>query len=70
MIEFALKIREDIEYDAAWLHCLTLNHNGHKDWRLPTQTEYEKRIITISWYENRISYDLLWFCQPVRNKDD
>jgi hypothetical protein len=25
--------------DEAWLYCITLEHNGHRDWRLPTWHE-------------------------------
>lgn len=31
---------EPIPFDQAWLYCLTLNYNNHKDWRLPTRKEY------------------------------
>jgi len=25
--------------DEAWLYCITLEHDGHRDWRLPTWPE-------------------------------
>lgn len=34
MIEIALPTTP-LSFDLAWLHCLTLNHNNHKDWRMP-----------------------------------
>jgi hypothetical protein len=53
MIEYAPKIEKDMSHDQAWLHCLTLDYNGHKDWRLPTYREYETSKITMSWFEDR-----------------
>jgi hypothetical protein len=67
MLEHAPRIEKDMCYDTAWLHCLTLNYNGHKDWRLPTQREYDKSSITISWFEDRLPTPLQWYCQPVRD---
>jgi hypothetical protein len=28
-------------YEEAWLYCLTCNHDGHYDWRLPTVDEWQ-----------------------------
>jgi hypothetical protein len=68
MIEYAPKIEKDMSHDQAWLHCLTLDYNGHKDWRLPTYREYETSKITMSWFEDRFpELELEWFCQPVRD---
>ncbi len=67
MLEYAPKIEKDMSYDQALLHCLTLDYNGHYDWRLPTYREYETSDIKMSWFENRIPDTILWFCQPVRD---
>ena len=26
----------NLTYDQAWLYCITLSHNGHKDWQMPS----------------------------------
>lgn len=40
MIEFAELSDCKFNYNEAWLYCLTLVHNRHKDWRMPTSDEY------------------------------
>ena len=35
MIEFAPAVTEVMSFNQAWLYCLTLSHDGHKDWRMP-----------------------------------
>lgn len=32
-------------YQEAQLHCFLCNHNGHKDWRLPTRNEYAEYLL-------------------------
>ncbi len=41
MIESAPISPTRLTYDEAWLYCLTLEHNGHHDWRMPS---YDERI--------------------------
>jgi hypothetical protein len=40
MIEPGPPSNDQITFDQAFLYCITLNHNNHKDWRLPTRMEY------------------------------
>jgi hypothetical protein len=53
MIELALQTQQEITYDEAWLYCITLDYNGHKDWRLPTANEYKSFQFTSAWHEGR-----------------
>ena len=39
MIESARTSPGFLTFDEAWLYCLTLDHNGHRDWRMPTFDE-------------------------------
>ena len=71
MIELGPKTEEEITYDIAWLYCLTLVSNRHKDWRLPTGSEYMNATFSFSWYEDRPVVQTnptlqVWYCQPVR----
>ena len=70
--EVAPKSDFRITYDNAWLHCLTLEYNGHKDWRLPTSAEYavEHNTLSLCWYEDDPANDSFvteWFVVPVRD---
>lgn len=70
MIEFAIRSQKEMVYDQAFLYCLTLEYNGHKDWRLPTGTEYAiTDILSFCWFEERKTGER-WVCQPVRDIDD
>ena len=62
-IEFAPVITTVMPFNQAWLYCLTLSYNGHKDWRLPTRNEYEQHI---EYSEYRYSFDQ----SDVRNDID
>ena len=62
-IEFAPAVTEVMSFNQAWLYCLILSHNGHKDWRLPTRDEYENHIETTA---HRYSFDQ----SDVRNDID
>ena len=70
-IEITFDFPKCIEFHEAWLYCLTLTHNGHKDWRLPTFDEY---IVTSDlrdcWYDDAF-YDtgILKHTYPVRTKE-
>lgn len=70
MIEYGPMIESGMDYDTAWLFCLTFSHNNHKDWRMPTSLEYHKSSATFSWYDSRTINDYeiwLWYCMPVRD---
>lgn len=61
-------------YKIAWLYCLTLDYNGHKDWRLPTDIEYTscKDIDSNSYYSHDAFFefdpDFQDVVSPVRDK--
>jgi hypothetical protein len=40
MIDFAELPDYRFTYNEAFLYCITLSYNGHKDWRMPTHDEY------------------------------
>jgi hypothetical protein len=67
MIEQALRTDYGMCYDSAFVYCLTLDYNGHKDWRLPTLDEYASSNITRSWYEGRECDYFNWAATPVRD---
>lgn len=56
-MEEGIKSPHKVSYDEAWLYCMTLNHNGHKDWRLPTE------------YETGAIRSLMIWCNDDRFKD-
>lgn len=71
MIEYAPRIPEDISYDQAFLHCITLTHDNTKNWRLPTFDEVARSpelMLANCWFEGRMT-EHLWQCTPVRDKD-
>lgn len=73
MIEVAPTSELIFQYDTAWLYCLTLEYNGHKDWRLPTGAEYDTAGLTaVCWYEDDPANedDDKWFVTPVRDCND
>ena len=39
MIEFATPIEHEVDYDHAYLYCITLTLHNKYDWRVPTQDE-------------------------------
>jgi hypothetical protein len=39
MIESARPSPDRLTFEEAWLYCLTLEHNGHHDWRMPSYIE-------------------------------
>jgi hypothetical protein len=57
MIEFAPTFFPELTYDEAWVYCVTLEHNGHKDWRLPTFVEWSNSSELLGWYENSTSHE-------------
>jgi hypothetical protein len=66
MIEFAPAVYTQITYDTAWLYCSTLEHNGYRDWRLPTYKEWCNSTHLIGWYENARPLLNLRVVYPVR----
>lgn len=45
--------RISLDYNTAWLLCLTMVHDGYKDWRLPTWNEYlNSGNLNNCWYED------------------
>lgn len=68
MTKFAPRISEDISYDQAFLYCITLAHDYHKDWRLPSFDEVASSpnlMLANCWFEGRMT-EHLWQCTPVR----
>ena len=70
MIEFAEILDQRVSFDEAWLHCLTLDYNGHKDWRMPTFNEYMiyGNVISESWDSSDIGNKDRYYIIPVRDK--
>lgn len=61
MIEHAQRTYTALTYDLAWLYCLTLVYNNHKDWRMPTWDEFgdvysSTRPFGVGWC-NEDAYD-------------
>lgn len=57
--------------DTAFLYILTLTHDGHKDWRFPTRSEFD--VSGDIWFEG-VNYtnshgEIKWRAQPVRDKE-
>ena len=40
MIELAQVTQHSMIYSEAWLYCITLDYDAHKDWRMPSISEY------------------------------
>lgn len=76
MIEIAPLSDFPMTYDEAWLYCATLEHNGHNDWRIPTDYEftYNDEIDEDSFDQSDESRYVMSCTQrvvvPVRTKDD
>lgn len=71
MIEIASEIKDRVSYNEAWLYCLTLEYDGHKDWRLPSYSEYEDHDLNNQyWYNDDVLQydpDEYWTTIPVRD---
>jgi hypothetical protein len=71
MIDRAPRPACPFTYDEAWLYCLTLDHKGYKDWRLPTKHEYSQApdIPVASWFEDEEVFFASNVCPvtPVRD---
>jgi hypothetical protein len=58
-------------YDDAFLTCLTCDHRGYYDWRLPTRKEYfDEDLMSGAWYESKPSWRRAWYVIPVRDNND
>ena len=56
MLELALISPNVLSYNEAWVYCLTLDYNGHKDWRMPTFNEWGSRNELLGWYEPELRW--------------
>ena len=85
MIERAPFVDHYLTHDEAELYCLTLDYNGHKDWRLPTFNEYMHHLDPHAIWIDMDSYNqsspiiatminshpaIYYYLLPVRTKDD
>ena len=82
MIELAPQSEKIMTYEEALLYCSFLDHDGNRDWRIPTFEEWIEHRFDVSpkdklyrWYVGRDQgaptlNDLLphkWFVAPVRD---
>jgi hypothetical protein len=54
MIEIADMSPHQLTYTEAWMYCVTLEYDGHKDWRMPTFLEWSNSSELLGWYENML----------------
>lgn len=71
MIEYAVRSKYTMTYEDAVMYCFFLEHDGHRDWRLPVFAEYNPRPLLFHscWYqgEGKLTVDSTqWYVQPVR----
>jgi hypothetical protein len=52
MIEFGPELLRVLTYDEAWLYCVTLTHNGYRDWRIPTPEESRDLGLSAKMFPN------------------
>ena len=73
-INVAEKTKAWLNYDEAWLYCLTFSYKGYKDWRMPTEREFNAFRFTqfeLCWYEDDPCLEDTyarkeWLIRPVR----
>lgn len=41
-----------LTFDEAFLYCITLNHDGHKDWIMPTFTMWVLDDLVTGWHDS------------------
>jgi formylglycine-generating enzyme required for sulfatase activity len=71
-VEVAPRSENKMTFDEAQMYCLFCQHNGKKNWRLPTRHEWE----TIYGWEtpvwlvenDNVVINEMWYVQPVRDK--
>lgn len=66
MLEYAPRSTELLSYDEAVLYCMFCNHDGHRDWRMPTEAEWSKHIYLLGWCECTHERTWLDYVMPVR----
>jgi hypothetical protein len=70
MIEKGPAAGKKLHYREAWMYCLTLSYNGHKDWRMPSYFEtnygWNERDVMNPNLESPYQYSII----PVRDIDD
>ncbi len=67
MIEIARQSTHEMTYEEAILYCHFLEYNGHRDWRMPTHTEYSEHPGIWGWFVNRSSWSSSYCVVPVRD---
>lgn len=63
-----------LTYDEAFLYCISCEHDGYTDWRMPTMSEWNHTKGMTGWYELLYAYidrdlEILLAIVPVRNSD-
>lgn len=69
MIERAPMSEKRMTYDDAVLYCQFLEYNDHRDWRMPTRSEWVKLECKprVTWYQEIIREESVRRCvHPVR----
>jgi hypothetical protein len=67
MLELAPEVKQYMTYDEALLYCQFLDHNDHKDWRIPTKAEHDEYGIKACWHTERTDSFPTWNVCPVRD---
>lgn len=72
LLDYAPILDVFTDEDTAFLYCLTLSHDGYKDWRFPTREEFNAH--SNIWYEGKnytnSSGYAMWRVLPVRSKEE
>lgn len=70
MIELAPRSKFLMSYEEAILYCQFLEHNGCRDWRLPTYDEWDTQSMDqLAWYRilaDNSPVNVHWYVMPVR----
>jgi hypothetical protein len=67
MLEIAPISDEYFTYDNAVIYCQFLEHNGHRDWRMPTWPEHEEYSgQLVGWWVESDWLGITWRVTPVR----
>lgn len=53
VLEFAPVYYKKMTLDEKKLYCQFLDHNGHRDWRLPTDDEWDNHPELRSWHRDQ-----------------
>ena len=58
MIMIAQRSKVELTFNKAFLYCLTLNHRGYKDWRMPSWNERLNDMNTFAFtWDDSDEYD-------------